>query len=322
MLELGRARIFSMSFDASNKDDPHVANRRFVYHSLLFEILRGDVVASDFEEFFCDENCNDDPEGEGDRHSDELDGLRREAAALKPAIRKAVQASPGIDNTKQEEYIERISIGDEDATLALLVPSLTNLRFLIPPMNATRLDNAVRRIASSPHTPCPALSKLVLVSFPAANGNCSGMYLRDVAIYAAIPSVKRVVVSHGRSYSLDGDFYGWPAGLPLSHAAEVYFDRATIIPMDVRRFAGGFAGPCVMRQWWVEHGSNLPEGRPDVEWDYLQVIPASEERGRDIVMELRYPDAHGDQRYHETCEEYSDEMNAMLQSRLWDWRKL
>ena len=290
-----------------NKDDLRVAGRHFVFHPLLFQILRGDVDATDYEELLCDESCIDDPTNEEDEHRKELHALRKEATALEPVIRKAVQASPGIDDTELDEYVEQMIIGDEDAALALLVPSLTNLRFLVPPMNALRLNNAVRRIASSHAT---VLDKLVLVSFRATNGNCSGMDLDDVAIYAAIPSVKRVVVSHARSYGLAGDFHGWPTDLPLSRAVEVYFDRATIIPIDVRRFASGFAGPCVMRQWWVEHGSNLPEGRPEVQWDYLQIAA-----DREIVVELRYPDAHGDERYNETSEEYSDEMNAMLQGR-------
>ena len=103
------------------------------------------------------------------------------------------------------------------------------------------------------------------------------MDLSQLVLYASIPSVQRVVIHAGLSEHWSGTFSRWPVDLPLSNAAEVFFVGSCVVPADAVAFANGFAGPCIMRQTWVEHGSWHMKGDRGLEWNHLEIIGSGPE---------------------------------------------
>lgn len=73
----------------------------------------------------------------------------------------------------------------------------------------------------------------------------------------------------------NGDLKSWPADLPQSKAAHVFFRNACVVKADVEKWAEGFRGPCTMTQNWARcdgYPESYPEGgmlEPD--WDTLRI---------------------------------------------------
>lgn len=310
--------------------DDKAGGRIFIFHDALFHILRGELSPTYICSVDGDETCIEDPEAEQQFHEADFATMRKETNMIKPLIQRAVEDAFWIEDSEKEQFVEAICIGREDEVLCILIPLLTNLRALRPPLNAPFLERTVRRIsrASSLLTAKPLpLRNLLLVNFWAANGDESGVGLQEVMSYAALPSVRRVILSHGRGSGYH--FPGWSTDLPLSRVSEVYFDRSSFTKIEVSGFTRGFAGPCIMRQWWVAHGSHIPVDNFNVDWDYIELGGGGErvEGGikpgsRSEIMELRYPKIHGDGSSGQSDLAYSDQMNRMLEGRLSDWKAL
>ncbi len=321
--------------------DAKLAGRTFIFHDMLFHILRGELSPSYTFEFECDCDCIEDTDAEPPFREEDVKTMRREGAKLRPYIQRAVDAAFWIEDVEKKQHVDAICHGNEDATLSILVPLLTNLRALRPPINADMLGRALGRIArtsdSSP-VQSPLLANLALVAFNDDNNYAIGMELFEIVPYAALPSVRRLIIPHSRSSGHD-DFPGWPADLPFSRVSEVYFDQSSITKGDIRGFARGFKGPCVIRQWWVTTSRAYPEGKgkDKVKWDYFELEDGGEtvewrdkrgrrytgikEGSRSALMKLKYPEVH-ENPGAQAQPQYDKGMNAMLERRLWNWREV
>jgi len=241
--------------------------REFAAHSFLLRVLRGQFPPSYIEELDCDEDYWNDEDLEDLENM--IEHYRKqfpfyEKMPLTPAdndlIRRAVNDSPWIYESEVEDYIYQVRLGNEGAVFCILLPLLTELRLLSLPTDPGRLEIIAARIAAAatvgPRTTALPLSRLLLVMARAENGNYYGISLESMAPFAALLSVRRLIVMAGRNEG----FEGWPVGLPLSRASEVFFVDSTITKSAVRGFAAGFAGPCIIRQWFSDCGSRF---RPD-----------------------------------------------------------
>ncbi len=250
--------------------------KEFIFHKLLLDILKGCVPATFILGFETGLECLG-----FDNYP-----IRRVNPALPlhangyfkeeddELISRAVETSPWILRSEVEDFIQHIRLGSEDAVLCILIPLLSTLRFFGTPAEQPRLEKAIGIIAcaSSPSATmklCP-LSMLTLIQSPLISELEYGLSFDSIAPYAALTSVRRVLMFNARSHR-EGSYTGWPQDLPFSKASEVFFQRSSVIPADVRRFAAGFEGPCVIRQDWTTASRAMPPTSKEPEWDYYEV---------------------------------------------------
>lgn len=184
-------------------------------------------------------------------------------------FKRAIAYSPWIEPNEVDDcYYKMVPDADEDRALALLVPLLPSLRSLCVPLNAPFTTVVVGRIAvktveeregattdetgvrinRNEMEPLP-LQKLVCIQAPFRPWGFYQpvMQLDQLARYIAIPSVRKataVNVCSGSAYS-----YWTPRSeIPRSQVNEIYFHASELSVYDIREFAKGLAGPCVIRQ--------------------------------------------------------------------------
>lgn len=89
------------------------------------------------------------------------------------------------------------------------------------------------------------------------------------------------------STTVDGDFPGWPEGLPQSRASRVVFQDCAVVKADAQKWAVGFRGPCLMTQNWYPNGGQYPEGARDPDWDALRISGQIEPATGELVPGTR-----------------------------------
>lgn len=299
-------------------------------HKILLRILRGDVALASVEELDCGDECV--TEGESYRRcSPDSLQLTHEDIDM---IRQAINVSPWIHQTEKQQYLDGILNGNEDMVLCILIPLLTNLRWLLPPLNTVRLHQIVGRIASAYHNVgiegqeveaavSLPLNKLVYVSPGAFNGTV-GMDLETAAYYAALPSLQRLILQASR----DDRFSVWPDSLPQSRLSEIYFEDSTVTSSAVQAFAKGLAAPCVIRQSFSTYGHECPSSEGGNLWDHYWVGGEIDpmgliKDGRWEKIELKYDNEYyGYASNHKRDSEFSDGFNDFLEYNLVGWESL
>lgn len=309
----------------------HSDHRPYPAHNALLDVLRGDV-SPDIEEFDCGEDCVTEEENK-DRWSPNELRMTLEDIGL---IRRAIDSSPWIHQAEKQEYLDSVQIGNEDAALCILIPLLTNLRWLQPPINTKRLQQIIGCIAKAYHDidsdshnadTCHALplTKLVLVSTRAYNGTDFGMNLETAAYYAALPRLQRLIIYCCR----DDEFKTWPAKLPPSRLREVFFADSCVSLSAAQAFLKGFAAQCIIRQTFGTNGSRY---RVRNEWDHCEAGGDLDSAGRikDVSRwekcALKYDDEYhgysaptwGQRR----DSDFSEIFNQLLDSEIVEWKNL
>lgn len=241
----------------------------FPIHKLLLRILKGELSPSYIVELkgLRGIDITEVPKEVGPlryalTHIDEPENAGRNAERF----RRAIESSRWIRRDQVDKCYRELIYGNEDAALAILIPLLTNLRSFCAPTNAFLLPVVVGKIAKKTVKHLEEcrrnraegaitaekmltfpLEKLVVVvsgrSSPRADGTC-GIPLVCLALYAALPSVRRLAVD---SVNFE-TFERWPTRAPHSQVREIYFFKSKVSDWQVRKFAKGLDGPCIFRQ--------------------------------------------------------------------------
>lgn len=327
--------IFNYGDHRWNKNHPAAQVHGFPFHKLLVSVLANPMVSHYVTVL----------EGYGEirilGEPHDWKGTPILSEKEKRHIHIEVQASPWIHKEEKEQYFQNVCLGDEDATLCVLLPLLPNLRSVSLPEWSRVLDTFVGRIASasvrrlaeniSTGTLLP-LGKVVYVTAKTDDGN--GTSLEEIVPWAALPSVRRITV-----YCLRNDtFAGWPEGVPHSVVPEVYFMESCISAAAVRDFAKGFDAPCIMRQHYSTDHLRIHNDE-HFEWDHCvidgEVDPMTgriQEGSRSETVEARhkaddfedsfwYSDPHEGWTFRRLSGA-SDLMNAMLMGQVDKWKDL
>lgn len=285
-------------FDGEDAKD----HSKFPWHKLLLQVLRHEIPIPYVVELSCAPNCPEYEEVQLEPYGVELPfsedpGQLSETRTL---INHALRASPWIEPTDVLDFLERIMQGDEDPVLSLLVPYLYNLRAFRVPIDAILLQSVIRKMSTALTSNTTfresrgekyCLPRLVLVTAGGSGG--IGIRLEDLAIYATIPSVRRLVAINVRSEG----FEGWPNNCVTSNAEDVYFPRSSISMQAITGFVKGFRGPCIFRQLFSGRWSDFYEYH-GFDWDHCEVsiqpkpVPdALQSSPREETIETRYPDS-------------------------------
>ena len=240
---------------------------RYPWHRLLLLILSHQVPASYVVELLIPDSYNtlgpSRPAQEvvGNSHTfyDEL-------------IHAAVQDSPWTSPEQKTEHVEEIIAGSEDATLAVLLPLLTGLRWLVPPIRAERTSEVFRKIVCAHIAATPAFSsslpfsRLLIIWTWSIGMECEWP-LPHVPAYLGLPGLRRVILSNPR----DQHFDGWPATMPRPRCPEVCFSEGSVSLEAIQKFAKAWDAPCVIRQSWSDPTVLPIEGPEEPEWDCCKV---------------------------------------------------
>jgi hypothetical protein len=210
-------------------------------------------------------------------------------------VRKAIEASRWISPDMREDVFERFRTGDKDAAGVILLPLLTRLKAVEPPIKGGLCASLFQRIAHESHdlamqaqTPPGGnldVSKLdvtgevsrlpfseLLIFFVEADekdGHQVTFWLRYIRPFLSIRSLRRIVLTGVRDWELDE----WPSDqLPIS-CPEIYFARSSVNRDTIMKFSENIAGPCTLMQWLSYDCYYSPQDSMGNEatWDHLRV---------------------------------------------------
>lgn len=208
-------------------------------------------------------------------------------------ITRAVHSSQRIDIDDKVQCIRRILRGDEDATLAILLPYLTNLKSLTAPYSSKRTTEVFRKIcwvysATSHGAADLPFAKLTLIWTTSTNMEYAWP-LCGLKAYLGLPSLRRVIIHGAREQVVEV----WPTDIARPSCPEVFIDEGSISREVVANMAMAWRTPVVFRHFWSQPGTFGIDGPDEPDWDHCEVTGSTDESGylikgtRRVVLGLR-----------------------------------
>lgn len=200
-------------------------------------------------------------------------------------IARAVQSSQWIDIEDKSEHTRRILAGDEDATLAVILPCFTNLRKLEAPYSSWRTTEVFRRISCAYAAPRYAhgstaelpFAKLTLL-WTTSTDTEYAWPLSELRAYLGLPSLRRVII-HGAREQTTQELP--PMDVAPSSCPEVFISEGSVSRQVIIEMAKMWKTPVVFRQLRSSSDCRYIAGRREPNWDHCELI------GNEVVLSLK-----------------------------------
>jgi hypothetical protein len=228
----------------------------------------------------------------------------RQIRAYDDLVLSAIESSRWISPDQKAEVFERFRTGDKDAAGVLLLPLLTNLKAVEPPLKGGLCAELFRQVAnesrkrtntinrsdvSNSARPGEAeklpFSELLIFYLGAIkrDGVKVSFWLREIRPFLSIPSLRRIVLFGVRDWELDN----WPSDMAPITCPEIYFAQSSVNRETIMEFSENIAGPCTLMQWhstdiYFFYAQNMGN---EATWDHLRV-EVDERGGRNVWTSL------------------------------------
>lgn len=200
-------------------------------------------------------------------------------------IARAVQSSQWIDIEDKSEHTRSILAGNEDATLAILLPYFTNLRKLSAPYSSWRTTEVFRRISCA-HAAQPCayeaavelpFAKLTLIWTTPTDAEYAWP-LSELRAYLGLPNLRRVII-HGAREQTTKELP--PMDVAPSSCPEVFISGGSVSRQVITEMAKMWKTPVIFRQLRSSPGYRCMAGRRESNWDHCELI------GNEVVLSLK-----------------------------------
>jgi hypothetical protein len=212
-------------------------------------------------------------------------------------VLSAVKSSQWILPENQDQVFERCRTGDQDAAGIILLPLLTRLKAVSPPIRGRLCSELFRQVAQKSQALSTTMRDTstgerrsfareleddskkmpfseLLVFYLEGDDHpnlTSSVELHEIRPFLGISSLRRIVLHAVRSWELDS----WPPEIPPIICPEIYLSQSSVHENVIMKFSEGIAGPCTLRQWYEQdHWNFLPTELYmgwEPGWDHLHV---------------------------------------------------
>jgi hypothetical protein len=290
-------------------------------HGLLHLVLNGDIDPKQILDYHCnrqytdynyeagEKDCNDDTKHYPNRfvltpttrprlpRPGFDDPTEKQTEAYDRLVISAIVSSQWISPEERDQVFERFRTGDQDAAGIILLPLLTSLKAVNPPIKGGLCSELFRKVARvsqslslarcgkdteagrpSVREPDDESKKLpfseLLIFYLEGNDQSnltSSFWLPEIRPFLGIPSLQRIILHGVRDWELDS----WPPELPPITCREIYLSQSSVHQDAIMKFSEGISGPCTLRQWYQQDNWNFRDASLDMgwepDWDHLHV---------------------------------------------------
>jgi hypothetical protein len=288
--------------------------KNYADNALVHMVLSGDVDPSYILEYACSDQFDDYNTGTSARKDDSFIENRATRPGLlrRPGFealtqehmseydrlaRQAIESSRWILPESRDMVFDKYQAGDQDAAALILLPLLTKLKAVEPPIRGglcSELFSQVARESSVSITSPPTMERtsvhtehqkeeqrsgklpfselLVFYLEPNDTRRCvTNFWLHQIRPFLSIRSLRRIVLHGIRDWELEN----WPSNLVPISCPEIYFALSSVNRDTILELSRDIAGPCTLIQWyemdvWYQPSESAYMGwEPD--WDHLHV---------------------------------------------------
>jgi hypothetical protein len=225
-------------------------------------------------------------------------------------VRTAIQASRWIAPEMREDVLERFLTGDKDAAGIILLPLLTKLRAVEPPIKGGLCAELFRQVAhellkanmieadraddlspseQASSTALPFSELLIFYVRPDRRVRCNLTFtLQEMRPFMSIQSLRRIVLNGVRDWefesltrtipnapkgSMTWETIPWRTDMVPISCPEIYLGQSSVFRDVIMKFADHIAGPCKLMQWYSMDVWDMPSGGDggEASWDHLRV---------------------------------------------------